>query len=96
MQVTDVTLNGTTSSCFQTIVAQGPVGFDYDGPAPTPTIPPITGVTILNCNLGTPVNDGIASATTPGPIYAYNVNGITLNNVIIGGKTCNTAIVDRR
>ncbi|WP_175773383.1 glycoside hydrolase family 28 protein [Paraburkholderia phenazinium] len=96
VQVSNVTLNGTTASCFQAIVAQGPVGFDYNGPAPTPTIPPIGGVTISNCNLGTPVSDGTATATTPGPIYAYNVNGIALNNVIIGGTTYNTTIVDLR
>lgn len=96
VQVTDVTLDGTTASCFQAIVAQGPVGFDYNGPAPTPTIPAITGVTISNCNLGTPVNNGTATSTTPGPIYAYNVNGITLNNVVIGGKTYNTTVVDQR
>ncbi|MEW6342007.1 MAG: glycoside hydrolase family 28 protein [Pseudomonadota bacterium] len=96
VQVSNVTLNGVTGSCFQAIVAQGPVGFDYNGPAPTPAIPPITGVTISNCNLGTPVSDGTASATTPGPIYAYNVNGIALNNVVIGGATYNTTIVDLR
>ncbi|HEX3634749.1 MAG TPA: glycoside hydrolase family 28 protein [Paraburkholderia sp.] len=96
VQASNVTLNGVTGSCFQAIVAQGPVAFDYNGPAPTPTIPPISGVTISNCNLGTAVSAGPASATTPGPIYAYNVNGITLKNVIIGSTTYNTTVVDQR
>ncbi|WP_118182522.1 glycoside hydrolase family 28 protein [Paraburkholderia phosphatilytica] len=96
VQASNVTVNGVTASCFQAIVAQGPVAFDYNGPAPAPAVSPITGVTITNCNLGTPVNDGTASATTPGPIYAYNVNAITLNNVVIGGTTYNTKIVDVR
>jgi polygalacturonase len=94
--VSDVTLGSATGSCFQAIVAQGPVGFDYNEPAPTPAIPPISGVTISNCNLGTPVNNGTATATTPGPIYTYNVNGITLKNVIIGSTTYNTTLVDSR
>ncbi|TDY22365.1 polygalacturonase [Paraburkholderia sp. BL6665CI2N2] len=96
VKASNVTLNGVTGSCFQAIVAQGPVAFDYNGAAPTPTIPPITGVTISNCNLGTAVSAGPASATTPGPIYAYNVNGITLNNVVIGATTYNTTVVDKR
>ncbi|MGG2408676.1 hypothetical protein, partial [Aeromonas veronii] len=54
----NVTLGGKTGSCFQAIVAQGPVVFDYNGPAPTPTIPAITGVTISNCNFGSPTAAG--------------------------------------
>ncbi|CAE6836741.1 glycoside hydrolase family 28 protein [Paraburkholderia domus] len=96
VQASNVTLNGVTGSCFQAIVAQGPVAFDYNGPAPTPSIPPISGVTISNCNLGTAVSAGPASSTTPGPIYAYNVNAITLKNVIIGSTTYNTTVVDQR
>jgi hypothetical protein len=53
-------------------------------------------VTISNCNLGTAVCAGPANATTPGPIYAYNVNGIALKNVVIGGTTYNTNVVDQR
>jgi polygalacturonase len=96
VQASNVTLGGVTGSCFQAIVAQGPVAFDYNGAPPTPTIPPISGVTISNCNLGTAVSAGPASATTPGPIYAYNVNGITLSNVVIGATTYNTTVVDKR
>jgi polygalacturonase len=96
VQASNVTLNGVTGSCFQAIVAQGPVAFDYNGPTPAPTVPAITGVTISNCNLGTAVSAGPASASTPGPIYAYNVNGIALNNVVIGSTTYNTTVVDQR
>ncbi len=35
---TNVTLGGVTGSCFQAIVAQGPVAFDYNGPAPAPAV----------------------------------------------------------
>ncbi|HEY4297338.1 MAG TPA: glycoside hydrolase family 28 protein [Paraburkholderia sp.] len=96
VQASNVTSNGLTGSCFQAIVAQGPVAFDYNGAAPAPAVPAITGVTISDCNLGTAVCAGPASATTPGPIYAYNVNGITLKNVMIGSTTYNTTVVDQR
>jgi len=96
VQVSDVTLNGVTASCFQAIVAQGPVAFDYNGPSPAPAAPPISNVTISNCNLGTAVCAGPANPTTPGPIYAYNVNEISLDNVVIGSTTYNTTVVDIR
>lgn len=89
----NVTSGGATASCFQAIVAQGPVAADYNGPAPAPTVLPISGVTISNCNLGTPVCSGTATATNPGPIYVNNVNAITLSNVMIGGTTYNTSLV---
>ncbi len=92
----NVTLGAATGSCFQAIVAQGPVAFDYNGPAPTPAVPAITGVTISNCDFGTPTAAGPASATTPGPIYAWNVNGIALQNVTIAGQLYNTTITDVR
>ncbi|MEZ0605502.1 hypothetical protein ACAX43_25535 [Paraburkholderia sp. IW21] len=44
----------------------------------------------------TAVSAGPASATTPGSIYAYNVNGITLNNVMIGSTTYNNTVVNQR
>jgi polygalacturonase len=88
----NVTLGATTGSCFQAIVAQGPVAADYNGPAPAPTVSPITGVTISNCNLGTPVSNGTASATNPGPFYVWNVDAITLSNVVIGATTYNTTL----
>ena len=83
----------TSGSCFQAIVAQGPVAADYNGPLPVPTVQPITGVTISNCNLGTPICTGPASTTTPGPVFVNNVKSITLSNVVIGGVTYNSALV---
>jgi len=81
-----------TNSCFQAIVAQGPMAADYNGPLPVPTVTPITGVTITNCNLGTPVCVGPASSTVPGPVFVANTNGITLNNVVIAGTTYNSVL----
>ena len=92
----NVTLAGATGSCFQAIVAQGPVAFDYNGPAPTPAVPAIQGVSIVNCDFGTPMAAGPASATVAGPIYAYNVHDITLTNTLIAGKTYNTTVTDPR
>ena len=96
VKATNVTLNGTTASCFQAIVAQGPVAFDYNGAPPTPTAPAITGVTISDCDFGTPAAAGPASATTPGPIYAYNVHDIVLKNVKIAGTVFNSTVTDTR
>ncbi|MBC8727715.1 glycoside hydrolase family 28 protein [Paraburkholderia sp. UCT2] len=96
VNASNVTLGSTTGSCFQAIVAQGPVAFDYNGPAPAPSVPAITGVTISNCDFGTPVAAGPASASTPGPIYLYNVHDITLQNVIIAGQTLNQTLSDPR
>ncbi|WP_152494982.1 glycoside hydrolase family 28 [Paraburkholderia kururiensis] len=44
----------------------------------------------------TPVAAGPATASTPRPVYAFNVNAITLANVLIAGTTWNTSIVDTR
>lgn len=93
---TNVVLGGVTASCFQAIVAQGPVKFDYNGSGPIPPVPAITGVTISNCDFGAPVAVGPATATVPGPVYAYNVNSIALKNVTIGGQVYNTTVTDLR
>jgi polygalacturonase len=96
VKVSNVMLAGVTASCFQAIVAQGPVAFDYNGTAPTPLVPAIAGVTITNCDFGTPAAAGPASATVPGPIYAYNVHDIVLKNVTIAGTLYNTTVSDPR
>ena len=92
----NVTLDGLTGSCFQALVAQGPVAFDYDGPQPPPPLIPIENVTLTDCDFGSPTAQGPASPSTPGPIYAYNVRNITLRNVRIGGRTYSTVISDVR
>ena len=66
-------------------MVQGRIAFDYNGPPPTPTAPAITGDTISDCDFGTPSAARPASATTLGPIYAYNVHDIVLKNVKIAG-----------
>ncbi|WP_440130195.1 glycoside hydrolase family 28 protein [Trinickia symbiotica] len=96
LKASNVTLNGVTASCFQAIVAQGPVAFDYNGAPPTPTVQPISGVTISDCDFGTPVASGTPTSTSPGPIYAFNVNAMTLSNTVIAGTTYNTTITDLR
>lgn len=53
-------------------------------------------MTISDCDFGTPTAAGPASATVPGPIYAYNVEGIELRNVRIAGQALNTTITDPR
>jgi polygalacturonase len=87
------------NSCFQAIVAQGPEIFDYNGPLPLPAVTPINGVTISNCNLGSPVCTGAvpttpstASTAAPGPIFVSNVSGIVLDHVVIAGTTYNTTL----
>ena len=92
----NVTLNGVTGSCFQAIVAQGPVASDYNGPKPAPPILPIENVTITDCDLGSPIATGPASATAAGPIYIYNVRNLTLRNVRIGGRSYDTVMSDVR
>ena len=81
----NVTKDGKTASCFQAIVILGPVASDYNGPQPMPPVVPVTGVTITDCDFGTPVN-------TAQPWFLYNVKGLTLNNVTIGGKVHNTTL----
>jgi polygalacturonase len=96
VRVRNVTLDGLTGSCFQALVAQGPVAFDYSGAKPAPSIAPIENVTITDCDLGSPTAKGPAGPSTPGPIYIYNVRDITLRNVRIGGQTYNAVMSDVR
>ena len=96
VKASNVTLGGVSASCFQAIVAQGPVKADYNGALPMPAVPAITGVTISDCDFGTPAAAGPASASAPGPIYAYNVHDIVLNNVTIAGTVYNTTVSDTR
>ena len=96
VRASNVTVGGITASCFQAIVAQGPVKQDYNGALPVPAVPPISGVTITDCDFGTPSAAGPASAGKAGPIYAYNVNDIVLKNVTIAGTVYNTTVADAR
>ena len=96
VRVGNVTLHGSSGSCFQALVAQGPVRFDYNGPQPAPPILPIENVTLTDCDLGAPTAAEPAGPSVPGPIYVFNVRDITLRNVRIGGRSYNTVLSDVR
>ncbi|USX26110.1 glycoside hydrolase family 28 protein [Oxalobacteraceae bacterium OTU3CINTB1] len=85
IKVGNVTKDGKTASCFQAIVILGPVASDYNGPGPMPPVVPVTDVTITDCDFGAPVN-------AAQPWFLYNVKGLTLKNVTIGGKVHNTTL----
>ena len=85
IKVGNVTKDGKTASCFQAIVILGPVASDYNGPGPMPPVVPVTDVTITDCDFGVPVN-------TAQPWFLYNVKGLQLKNVTIGGKVHNTTL----
>lgn len=79
------TKDGRKASCYQAIVVLGPVASDYNGPQPMPAVLPVTNVTVTDCDFGTPVND-------KAPWYLYNVKGLKLKNVTIGGKVHNAEL----
>ena len=72
-------------SSYQAIIIQGPVPFSYNGPDRPPKVLPVINVTVTDCNLGTPVN-------AANPLYLYNVQGLTLNNVTIGETVYNKTL----
>ena len=79
------TRDGKLASCYQAIVVLGPVASDYNGPQPAPPVFPVSGVTISDCDFGTPAN-------AAQPWFVYNVKGLTLKNVTIGGTVHNTTL----
>jgi polygalacturonase len=85
VKVGTVTKGGKQLSNYQAIVILGPVASDYNGVAPRPPVLPVTGVTIQDCDFGTPAN-------VEQPYYLYNVKDLALKNVTIGGKTYNTVL----
>jgi polygalacturonase len=85
VKVGNVTKGGKQVSCYQAIVILGPVASDYNGPQPAPPVLPVRGVTISDCDFGTPAN--LAQ-----PWYVYNVKDLTLKNVTIGGKVHNATV----
>ena len=59
---------------------------DYNGlTQPPPTVYPVQNVTIADCDFGTP-------ADTAQPYYLYNIQGLTLDNVIISETSYNTTL----
>lgn len=88
INISNVTVSavpGTATSCYQAIIALGPVAADYNGLTATPTVSPIGSVTISNCNFGTPVK-------STAPYYLYNTQNMSLSNVAIGGVAYNTVL----
>jgi polygalacturonase len=79
VKVGNVATEGGLHSSYQAIVIMGPIATDYNGPLKDPVILPVTDITVSDCDLGTPVND-------KQPIYLFNVKGLKLRNVKIGGK----------
>ena len=69
-------------SGYQAIVIQGPVPASFNGSAKNPKILPVTNMTVSDCDLGSPAN-------AAEPIYLYNVEGLELKNVTIGGVVFN-------
>lgn len=74
------TKKGKRASCWQAFVILGPVASDYNGPAPRPQVAPVRDVTFTDCDFGMPAN-------ADQPWFLYNVQGLTLENVKIAGKT---------
>jgi polygalacturonase len=84
VRVGDVETKNGRFSCYQAIVIQGPVAANYNG-AGKPQVLPVSDVTISDCDLGTPSNSAQ-------PTYLYNVRGLVLKNVKIGGKVVNRTL----
>jgi polygalacturonase len=83
--VGNVTKEGKRASCYQAVVMLGPVASDYNGSAPIPSVLPVSDVTITDCDFGAPAN-------AARPFYLYNVAGLTLRNVSVGGKVYDTTL----
>jgi polygalacturonase len=87
-QVSDIEISGLKvgnvntaqgkASCYQVMVLLGPVASSYNGAAGA-AIPPITRVTIRDCDFGTPRN-------SKQPWFLHNVRGLVFDNVTIGGQ----------
>jgi polygalacturonase len=84
VKVGNVPAKGGSYSCWQALVIQGPVAANYNG-AGTPEVRPVSDVVIEDCDLGTPANK-------EHPTYLYNVKGLVLKNVKIGGKVLNQSL----
>ena len=86
VRVGNAATRGGQYSSYQAIVIQGPVQSNYNGAQnPPPAVTPVTDVNISDCDFGMPYN-------AENPIYLYNVKGLKLKNVKIGGKTYNETL----
>jgi polygalacturonase len=71
-------------SCYAPVVIVGPVATTYNGPG-MPEVLPVTGVTISDCDFGTPVD-------STRPAWLYNARNVVLKNVKVNGKIVNGAL----
>lgn len=83
--VGNVAMSGGHYSSYQAVVVLGPVAAEYNGAKPAPAVLPVDGITISDCDFGTPAASG-------SPWFLYNARGIKLENVKIGGKVYNTTL----
>jgi polygalacturonase len=75
---------GAEAGCYQAFILLGPVASDFNGEG-RPAIAPITGVTISDCDFGTPSNRA-------DPWFVYNVRDLTLRAVTIDGQRCDRVL----
>jgi hypothetical protein len=66
-------------------VILGPVAANYNGALPAPPVPPVSNVTITDCDFGTP-------GDMKQPVFIYNVKDLVLKNVTIGGVAHNETL----
>lgn len=88
-------LNGVIVLCFQVIVVQGLVVFDYNGMLLMLVVQLIFGVMISNCDFGMLVVLGMLMVMLLGLIYVFNVSVMMLVNVMIVGQIVNMMIIDK-
>lgn len=84
IKVGNVGSAGAQYSCYQAMVILGPVASSFNGKPGTPILP-LTGITITDCDFGTPRN-------AAQPWFIHNVRSVTLKNVTIAGKAWNTTL----
>ncbi|MES2901148.1 MAG: glycoside hydrolase family 28 protein [Pseudomonadota bacterium] len=84
IKVGNVAVQGGQFSCYQAMVILGPVASSYNGAPGTPVLP-LTGITITDCDFGTPRN-------AAQPWFLHNVKSVTLKNVTIAGKVVSTTL----
>ncbi|PWF39483.1 glycoside hydrolase family 28 protein [Massilia glaciei] len=84
VRVGNVTTPGAQYSCYQAMVILGPVASSFNGAPGTPVLP-LTGITITDCDFGTPRN-------AAQPWFLHNVRSVTLKNVTIAGKSYSTTL----
>jgi polygalacturonase len=81
VRVGNVKTEDGSFSCYQAMVLLGPVATSFNGKEGTPVLP-LMNISVSDSDFGTPRNGAE-------PWFAYNVQGMKLRNVRIGGKEYN-------